>query len=185
MKWSYHSQVRPADARLAALRSRFGPAQQLIALALALSLCIIAALAVSGRFNLAPSPTPTPSPTAAPAILAPATLVPVVTAVPVAVTPLAGAATAAPQAAKFSCGNGPAETRYVADRGGAIVFDGVEAGSGTLVTLQFRSSVQVYGMITGRTTGSSNKWYAVRYGDKCGYVWADPADSRLSKSQPK
>ena len=184
MKWSYHSQVRPADARLAALRSRCGPAQQLIALALALSLCIIAALAVSGRFNLAPSATPTPSPTAAPAILAPATLAPVVTAVPIA-TPRAGAATAAPQAAKFNCGNGTAETRYVADRSGVIVFDGVEASSGTLVRLQFRTSVQVYGTITGRMTGFSDKWYAVRYGDKCGYVWADPNDSRLSKSQPK
>ena len=184
MKRSYHSQVRPAHARLTALRSRFGPAQQLIALALALSLCIISVLAVSGRFSLAPSPTPTPSPTAAPAILAPTTLAPEGTAAPIA-TPRAGAATAAPQAAKFSCGNGTAETRYVADRSGAIVFDGVVAGSRTLVTLQFRTSVQVYGTITGRTTGNSNKWYAVRYGDKCGYVWADPADSRLSKAQPK
>lgn len=184
MKWSYHSQVRPVDARLAALRSRFGPAQQLIVLAVVLSLCIIGALAVSGRFSLAPATTPTPPATTAPAILSPATLAPEVTAAPVATT-RAGTATAAAQTAKFNCGNGTAETRYVADRSGAIVFDGVEAGSGTLVTLQFRASVQVYGTVVGRTTGNSNKWYAVRYGERCGYVWADPADSRLSKTQPK
>lgn len=183
MKWSYHSEARPSGARVSALRSRFGRTQPLIAVALTLTLCIVAALAVSGRVNLTPTPTALPT---AQAILFPATLAPAVTAVSLATTRAAGpAATAVPQAAKFNCGTGTAEVRYVADRSGVIVFDKVDAGAGTLGTLAFRSSVQVYGTVTGRLTGNSDKWYAVKYGEHCAYVWADPADSRLGKTQPK
>lgn len=182
MKWSFYSEVKPPGARISVPSSRFGLAQQLIALALALCLCIIAAVAVSGRFNFTPTPTPQPT---APAVLLPATLAPADTVAPLATIRPTGTATVAPQAAKFSCGNGTAETRYVADRGGAIVFDSVDTGAATVATLTYRTSVQVYGTVTGRLTGNSDKWYAVRYSTRCAYIWADPADSRLSKTQPK
>jgi hypothetical protein len=177
MKWSFHSEATPAVAQLLALRSRFGRTQQLVALVLTLSLCIVALLAVSGRVNL--SPAATLMPTAQPAIV-PVTLSPAFTTAPITT-----ARTAAPQAAKFNCGSGTAEVRYVADRSGALVFDRVDAGATTLGTLVFRSSVQVYGTVPGRLTGNSDKWYAVKYGERCAYIWADPASSRLSTTQPR
>jgi hypothetical protein len=186
MKWSYHSQATPAAARLLALRSRFGRTQQLVALALTLSLCILALLAVSGRVNLSPTPTPLPTAQTQP-VLFPPTLAPAFTSAPIitntrTVGPLA---TALPQAAPFNCGTGTAEVRYVADRSGALVFDRVDAGATTLGTLAFRASVQVYGTVPGRLTGNSDKWYAVKYGTRCAYIWADPANSRLSTTQPR
>jgi hypothetical protein len=183
MKWSFHSEATPAVARLLALRSRFGRTQQLVALVLTLSLCIVALLAVSGRVNLSPAATPVS--TTQPVLL-PATLAPAVTSAPITTTRTAGpVATAVSQAAPFNCGTGTAEVRYVADRSGAIVFDRVDAGATTLGTLAFRSSVQVYGTVPGRLTGNSDKWYAVKYGERCAYIWADPAASRLSTTQPR
>ena len=183
MKWSYHSEAAPATGQLSALRSRFGRTQQLVALALTLTFCIVALLAVSGRVNL--SPAPTLLPTVQPAIV-PATLSPAFTTAPITTTRTAApVATAAPQAAKFNCGSGTAELRYVVDRSGAIVFDRVDAGATALGTLAFRSSVQVYGTVPGRLTGNSDKWYAVKYGEHCAYIWADPAGSRLSTTQPR
>ena len=183
MKWSYHSEATPPAVRLSALQSRFGRTQQLIALALTLTLCIVALLTVSGRVN--PSPAPTSLPTAQPVFL-PATLAPAFTSAPITTT-RAGApvATAAPQAAKFNCGTGTAEVRYVVDRSGAIVFERVDTDAAALGTLAFRSSVQVYGTVPGRMTGNSDKWYAVKYGERCAYIWADPAGSRLSTIQPR
>jgi hypothetical protein len=194
MKWSYRSEAQSAAARLTDLRSRISPAQQLIALALSLALCTVGVLAVSGRLNLAPAPTAQPSvlpsaqpsaqPSALPAILlaaSAAALTPTgVRAAPSAVS----AATTLPQAAKFNCGTGTAETRYVADRSGAIVFDRLDASATALGTLPYRNSVQAYGTVTGRLTGNSDKWYAVRYGDRCAYIWEDPAASRLSTTRP-
>jgi len=177
MKWPYHSEATPPAARLSALQSRFGRTQQLIALALTLSLCIVALLTVSGRMNL--SPAPTPLPTAQP-VFVPATLAPAFTSAPITTT-----RTATPQAAKFNCGTGTAEVRYVVDRSGAIVFDRVDTDATALGTLAFRSSVQVYGTFPGRMTGNSDKWYAVKYGERCAYIWADPAGSRLSTIQPR
>jgi hypothetical protein len=184
MKWSYHTEASTAVTRLSALRSRFGRTQQLAAMALTLTFCIVALLAVSGRVNVSPSPTlqPTTQP-----VIGPATLSPAFTSAPITSTRSAAPlATTAPAGAKFNCGTGTAELRYVADRNGVIVFDGVDAGANALGTpLTYRSSVQVYGTVTGRMTGNSDKWYAVKYGERCAYIWEDPAGSRLSTTQPR
>jgi hypothetical protein len=190
MKWSYRSEAQSAAARLTDLRSRISPAQQLIALALSLALCTVGVLAVSGRLNLAPAPTAQPSvlpsaqPSALPAILLAASAAALTPTAARAAPSAVSAATTLPPAAKFNCGTGTAETRYVADRSGAIVFDRLDASATALGTLPYRNSVQAYGTVSGRLTGNSDKWYAVRYGDHCAYIWEDPAASRLSTTRP-
>jgi hypothetical protein len=110
----------------------------------------------------------------------------IVTPAPFALPPVA-TATRAPTAtpAPTLCDTGTAETRYVTDRNGAYVFDGVQDNSVALGLLTYRASVQTFGKLEGRALSNSNKWYAVKYNNTCAYLWADPADSRLSTTKPK
>jgi hypothetical protein len=182
MKWSFDSEATRAVASIMALRTRFGRTQQLMALVLSLALCAFVLLAVSGRMNLTPASTAQPSTLPAVGLAATAD---VSTSVPLLIpSNTVPASSTQPQTAKFNCGTGTAETRYVADRSGAIVFDRADANQAALGTLPYRNSVQAYGTVPGRMTGNSDKWFAVRYGERCAYIWADPASSRLSTTRP-